>query len=119
MQNRGYRYVDSGGDLLVNFFANSQEKQEVRSYPTGPAYGGYYGYRGGMYGGWGGYEVQTINYREGTLAIDLVDGTRKQLVWTGVAEGRVSKEARKNPGPAIDKVVSEIFAAYPGRAATQ
>lgn len=119
MQNRGYRYVESGGDLLVNFYANSQDKQEIRTYQTGPTYGGYYGYRGGMYGGWGGTEVQTVNYREGTLSIDLVDAARKQLVWNGVAEGRVSKEARQNPGPAIDKVVGEIFAAYPGRAATQ
>jgi len=116
MQNRGYRYAESGGDLLVNFYANVEDKQDVRSYPTGPTYGGYYGYRGGMYGGWGGYEVQTVNYKQGTLAIDIVDGARKQLVWTGVAEGKVSKEARKNPGAAIDKVVGEIFAAYPGRA---
>lgn len=119
LEARGYHYSATAPDLLVNFYANIEEKTEVYSTPTGPMYGGYYGYRGGMYGGWGGYDVQTVNYKQGTLSIDLVDGAKKQLVWTGIAEGRVSKEARQNPGPAIDRVVAEIFATYPGRAATQ
>jgi hypothetical protein len=119
MDGRGYRYVESGGDLLINFFVNVEEKTEIRSYPTGPSYGGYYGYRGAMYGGWGGYDVQTVNYKAGTLSVDVVDAAKKQLVWTGIAEGRVSQEARDNPGAAIDRVIGEIFAKYPGRAAAQ
>jgi hypothetical protein len=68
-----------------------------------------------MYGVWGGYpqEVETVNYQVGTLAIDLVDAAKQQLVWQGTAEGRISKKAMENPGPAIDSVVSEIFAKYP------
>jgi hypothetical protein len=76
---------------------------------------GYYGYRGGMYGAWGGYpyDVDTVDYREGTLSIDLVDARKNQLVWQGVAEGRVSDEVRQNPGPAIDAVIAEIFRNFP------
>lgn len=68
-----------------------------------------------MYGVWGGYpqDIQTVHYQEGTLTIDLVDAAKKQLVWQGVAQGRIHKKAVQNPGPAIDKAVTDIFAKFP------
>lgn len=119
LEAKGYVYSESAPDLLVNFYANIEDKQEIRSYSTGPSVGvgyGYYGYRRGYYAGWStGTEVQTVNYKEGTLTIDLVDAKAKMLAWQGQAEGRVSKEARKNPGPAIDAAVAEIMRAVPAR----
>jgi hypothetical protein len=44
-----------------------------------------------------------------------VDAGRKELVWQGVAEGRVSKKAIENPGAAIDAVMPQIFAGFPNR----
>jgi hypothetical protein len=113
LERVGYKYEEREPDLRVNFYVNVTEKTEIRSTPSAGV--GYYGYRGGMYGAWGGYpyDVDTVNYREGTLSIDLVDAKKNQLVWQGVAEGRVSEEARKNPGPAIDAVVAEIFRNFP------
>jgi hypothetical protein len=109
LEQRGFTYSESDPDLRVNFFVRVVDKQEVRSAP------GYYGYRAGYYGAWAGYpyNVETVEYRQGTLSIDLVDARRKQLVWQGVAEGKVSDESQKNPGPAIDKVVAEIFSNFP------
>jgi len=125
LEAKGYVYAESNPDLLVNFFANIEDRQEIRTYPAAPPMGGgYYGYRTGYYGGWGGYyggyrptEIETVNYKAGTLTIDLVDPADKVLVWQGQAEGRVSSKARQNPGPAIDAVVDEIFALLPARAA--
>jgi len=111
MEAKGYVYADTNPDVLLNFFANVQDKQELRSTP---ATIGYYGYRRGLYGGWSTPAVETINYQHGTLTIDLVDAKKKQLVWQATAEGRVSIEARKNPGPAIDAVVTEMMAPLPG-----
>jgi hypothetical protein len=115
LERVGYTYAAQDADLRVNFYLNVTQKQEIRSTPSATVGVGYYGYRGGMYGAWGGYpyDVETVNYREGTLSIDLVDAKKNQLVWQGVAEGRVSDEARKNPGPAIDAVVAEIFRNFP------
>ncbi|MCI0654722.1 MAG: DUF4136 domain-containing protein [Methylococcaceae bacterium] len=114
MERIGYAYNEKDPDLHVNFFLNVEEKQEIRSAPSsmGP---GFYGYRGGMYGAWGGYpyDIETITYNEGTLSIDLVDAKKKALVWQGLAEGRVKDESIRNPGPAIDKVVGEIFSNFP------
>jgi hypothetical protein len=60
--------------------------------------------------------VQTVHYKTGTANVDLIDAKRKQLIWEGVAEGRIRDEALDNPGPAIDRVVAELFTRYPARA---
>lgn len=111
LEARGYRQA-AEPDLLVNFFINTKEKISSTTSPS-PGFGGYYGYRGGYYGVWGGYDTTVTQYTEGTLTIDLVDRSRGQLVWEGTAVGRVRDEARRNPQPAIDSVVSQIFAEYP------
>ena len=102
--------------MLVNFYVNIQDVQEIRSSPT--YVGGYYGYRAGYYGGYyGGFAaptIETINYQEGTLTVDIVDAKQKVVAWASTAEGRVSKEARRNPGPAIDAVITEMMLPMPG-----
>jgi len=117
MDARGYRKADANPDLLVNFNANVQERTDVQSMP-GPAPMGYYGYRGGMYaGGFGGPEVETVRYKVGTANIDVVDASKRKVVWEGRAEGELSDEAMKNPQAAVDKVITQMFAQFPGRAA--
>lgn len=116
LEAKGYVYSEADPDLLVNFYVNIEAKQEIRSYNTAPVGYGYYGYRYGYYGGWHGTEIHTVNYKEGTLTIDLVDADRKLLAWQGQAEGRVSRSADKDPGARVDAVVAEIMAALPARA---
>jgi hypothetical protein len=112
LERIGFRYLESEPDLRVNFFLKVVNKQEIRS--SGSSGAGYYGYRSGYYGTWSGYPyVETIDYREGTLSIDLVDTKKKQLVWQGIAEGEVQDETLKDPGPAVDKVVALIFSNFP------
>ncbi|MGD9387658.1 MAG: DUF4136 domain-containing protein [Gammaproteobacteria bacterium] len=118
LEKLGYTYTEQDPDLLVNFNAMSTEKTEVRSRPS-PApmmtYPGYYGYRGMMYSPFPMYstEVETVNYKVGTVNVDVVDAGRKMLVWEGVVEGRLTKKAMENPRAAIDAVVAELFARYP------
>jgi len=109
MEAKGYVYSESNPDLLLNFFANVQEKQELRATPAM----GYYGYRRRFYGGYGATMVETVTYREGALSLDLIEARRKLLVWQATAEGSVSSEARNNPGAAIDAVVAELMAPLP------
>ena len=118
MQQRGYRYVDENPDLLVNFFANARERTEVRSRPTTSLGYGYYGYRYGLYGAWPMYaqDVDTVTYRVGTANVDIVDAREKQLIWEGVAEGRIKQSDMQQPREAIQNVVSQLFARFPGRA---
>ena len=112
MQRRGYE-EGSTPQLLVNFSTNVENRTNVQSTPSASA--GFYGYRAGMYGAWGGYpqDVHTTHYQEGTLAIDVVDAAKKQLVWQGVAQARLTKSMLENPGDTVDSVVTDIFAKYP------
>lgn len=118
LEARGYRHAETNPDLLVNFFVSIGEQTDIRSTPSPTMGAGYYGYRYGMYSAWPAYstDVSTVTYKVGTANIDLIDAKRKQLVWEGVAEGRIRDEALENPGPAIDSVVTELFASYPARA---
>lgn len=111
LQKRGYIYDESRPDLLVNFNVNIKERQELHARPRF----GYYHYRYGLYDPWPGYaeDFYTVTYKEGTLVIDLVDAARKQLVWQGVATGRITEKMLRNPNEAVDKAVTEIFAQYP------
>jgi len=116
MEMKGYTYSETDPDLLLNFYANVEDKQEIRSTPASVGFhSGYYGYRGAFGYGISTPTVETYEYKQGTLTIDLVDRAKNALVWNATAEGRVSKEARKNPGPAIDSVVAEMMGPLPGR----
>lgn len=118
MEQRGYRYVDANPDLLVNFYANVRHKTEVR---TRPAMGyGYYGYRYGLYGAWPMYaqDVDTVTYPIGTANVDVVDAKKKQLIWEGVAEGRIKDSDMEQPQQAIESVVAQLFTRFPGTAGT-
>ena len=58
--------------------------------------------------------VQTEDYRLGRMAIDLIDARRRQVVWHGVAEGRVSPAMlRRDAGTAVETAVAAVFEAFP------
>lgn len=116
MEARGYKYSEDHPDLLVNFYMNTRERTEVRSRPNAAFGYGYYGYRRGLYTGWPLYdEDETVTYKVGTINLDIVDAEKKQLVWEGIAEGRVSEEAMANPKVTVNAVVTELMRQYPGR----
>jgi hypothetical protein len=76
LERLGFTYDEHAPDLLVNFYLNIVDKQEIRS-------------------------------------THLVDARKNALVWQGLAEGRLKDESLRNPGPAIDAVVAEIFRNFP------
>jgi len=119
MNSRGYTYSEDSPQLLINFNTNAREQVDIRSTPS-MSYGyGYYGYRGGLYAAgpmYGGTDVQTVRYKQGTANIDVVDAAKKQLVWEGIAEGKITDEMMKNPQATIDGVILDMFANYPVKA---
>ncbi len=117
MEMRGYRYVDENPNLLVNFYANVHERTEVRSTPDAAAFG-YYGYRYGLYSAWPMYsqDIDTVTYPIGTANIDVVDAQKRQMIWEGVAEGRLRDEDMDNPKEAISSAVAQMFTRFPGHA---
>lgn len=115
---RGILLVEANPQLLVNFNGKLNEKLRTTTTPSSGisfayGHGGYYGYRTGLYTTWPLYDTQVQSYTEGTLNIDVIDAERKQMVWEGVAVGRVTDETMENLKPKIDEAVRAIFANYP------
>jgi len=92
----------------------SNKRQSTATLVTGY---GYYGYRRGLYGGFPAYtnDVDTVHYKVGTVNIDVVDAKKKQLVWEGAQEGRLTKKVMDNVEAAVNTVVGNIYQQYPTR----
>jgi hypothetical protein len=111
MESRGYKRVESGGDLAIGLNVLLDKKTAQRAYTS---------YYSG--GGWGyyapyGFGVSTTRYENydylvGTLIIDLFDARQKKLVWQGSAIGTVDKN-RSSSGDRINSVVEQLFWEYP------
>lgn len=114
LEARGFVYDETAPDLLVNFSGRLDEKLRVSPSPTLSMGVGYYGYRHGIYGTWPLYhETDVQQYTQGTLNVDVVDARRQQMVWEGVAIGRVTAKVQKNLEAAISRVMPEIFETFP------
>ena len=108
---KGLREVDVEGrsDLLVDFWVDVKDKQRVLS--TGMAGGA----SGGRYGSGAGYHGNignTYEYQEGTLIVDLVESSKKELVWRATIVAILRGSPEKNLELA-DKGVAKAFEAYP------
>ena len=118
MEARGYRYAAEGADLLVNFQGVIEDKTAVWQMPRSDVEW-FYSYRHRSYVAvpvWYD-ETQVSQYRQGTLTVDLVDGKRNRMVWTGSANAPLTPGGKPEQRLAgIDRTVAGIFAKYPHRA---
>lgn len=126
LEARGLRLVEANPQMLVNFSGKLSEKFRTTTAPStaitfGVGHGGYYGYRTGIYTTWPLYapETRVDTYTEGTLNVDIIDAAKKQMIWEGVAVGRVTEETMENLQPKINEAVAAIFVNYPIKSASE
>ncbi len=110
----GLKRSDTNPDLLVNFSANLDQRLRVTQTPhtSAPGFGSH---RRGFYNTWPSYRTEVRQYTKGTLVVDVVDASRMQLVWEGVATHRITQSRADNIGPVIDEAMREIFGRFPTR----
>jgi hypothetical protein len=98
-------------DLMVHYWVNVQDKQRLESGGTsvGVARGPYGGYGWGA--GYGG-GVTTVDYKEGTLILDLIEPGKKELVWRATIVGTLQDSAQDNVELG-NKAIAEAFENYP------
>jgi hypothetical protein len=94
----GYRTA-AYPDLLVAFFVKTKR---VREYDHFRPYYGAWGYRG-----W----TRVYEYEAGTLVIDVIDRKNREVVWHGVASGRIYEDM-EDVEKEINKVVRQLFERY-------
>ena len=106
MQEKGFTKSDNP-DLLVSIFTKTKENINIYNNPYG------YGYGWGWHPWYWGAGYNTVNSTtEGTLYIDLVDASEKELVWQGMGTAALSNKV-EHKQERINKIVEEILEKYP------
>ncbi len=114
LRARGLERTDTNPDLLVNFSADLDQRLRITQTPAVAVSSVDRRRRGGFYSTWPTYQQTEIRqYTQGTLGIDIVDASRRQLIWEGFAVGRVTQRTTDNLGPVLDSAVVDIFADFP------
>ena len=113
MQAAGFTLSESNADLLINFVVSTRETLQTRPSSSASMH-----HSRGRYNTWGGWSASTstteiVQRTEGTLAVDIVNRARNQLVWEGAATSRVTNSTRENQGQVLDSAIGEIFAQFP------
>jgi hypothetical protein len=99
-------------DVLIDLNIKTQTQQTA----TATNSGGYYGtgYRYGYGGGFSTTHISYDTYVDGTLFIDMIDATKKQLVWQGRGTKTVDQDASQQKREQnINYAVKQIFVKYP------
>ncbi|MBD0824872.1 DUF4136 domain-containing protein [Aestuariibaculum marinum] len=104
-------------DLLVSLFTKSSQRVDVYNNAWGYGAWGWGGW--GPYGagfgpgwGWGWNQPSVSTSTEGVLYIDLIDASKKELVWQGMGTGYLTQNMEKKEA-LIKEFVAEILAEYP------
>ena len=97
-------------DVWVDIVVRAEQKETARA--TTDYYGSGYRYRWG--GGFSTTTINTYDYIEGTIFIDIIDAGSKQLVWQGRGVGTISESIKpEKREQRIKKGVAKIFKKYP------
>lgn len=96
-------------DMLVSIFTKSRERVNVNQ--TNFGYGFGWGWNPWMMNG--GNNVNVSQYSEGTLFIDFIDKTKKELVWQGIGTGALRMQNREKKELRIKEFVKEIISRFP------
>jgi len=117
----GYTLDETAPQLLVNYLTNVENRQDVRSSPFSVNTGfGFFGRNSAfsvgfpLYGG-----VEKVDYKVGSVLIEVIDASANRVIWQGMLEGRLSYKAMQQPQQAINDTVNLIFQRYPTRLVSQ
>jgi hypothetical protein len=113
MQAAGFTLSESNPDLLINFVVSTRETLQTRPSSSASMHHGR-----GRYNTWSGWSASTsttevVQRTEGTLAVDIVDRARNQLVWEAAASKRVTNTTRENQDQVLDDAIADIFTQFP------
>jgi hypothetical protein len=113
---KGFSKTDVAPDVYVVTHMAYDKEQDISTYSSAPMYGGF-GW--GWGGGWGSTttDVRVREILVGTLAVDMIDASRKQVVWRGLGTKEVDTKAKPaERDEKISKAVAKIMRHYPPKA---
>ncbi len=114
-QIRGLNYVESGGDAAITLYLVLKSKTDVTAYTNyngGMGYSGRWGYSRGYGMNSATTSVDTYDYLEGTLIVDMYDTTDKNLIWQGDITAVVQEKTAKRE-KTIPKKMKKLMKKFP------
>lgn len=115
LEQRGLRAAPANtqGDLSVQVAMIVDDRQNLLTTNYGGGWNNAWG--GGYWGGPMYTETQTVDYKVGTLQVDLYDGKDKKLVWRGSAQQIMPRNALSpaERETAIRETVTKVLSQYP------
>jgi hypothetical protein len=103
---KGFTPTEDNPDVFVVYYVGLKDKIDVTDWG--------YTYAGSYWGGGMGRNVDVYQYTEGTLIVDLVNASTKQLAWRGSATGVVEPGSPPEKVEArLNDVAARIFQNYP------
>ena len=102
-------FIDSKLDFSVNIVVSTRETISTRSVPSS-SMSMYHGRS--RYSTWSGHSM-SMSTTEGTIAVDVIDAARNQLIWEGAAIGRVTDSTRQNIEQVAHDAIADIFSQFP------
>jgi hypothetical protein len=114
LEAKGFRKADNP-DVLIDVKLKAEQKQSATATSSSPyGYGYGAGYRYGMGGGFSTTTINVENYVDGTLFVDMIDMSKKQLVWQGRAVKTIDPDSSPEKRETnINYAVKQIFTKYP------
>lgn len=105
LKKKGFAAVEDLPDFYVTFFITAKGMQDVRTISTG----GWYGWGGFWYPGW--TEVMVSPYAEGTLVLDFVNTSTKELAWRAYCKDEIRDMKTRHEN--IEKTVKKALKKFP------
>ncbi len=100
-------------DMLVSIFTKTRENVSVYQNNWGWGWGPGWGYGWGWDPWfWGGNYNSVSTVTEGTLYIDLIDASKKELIWQGMGTSALTKDVDKKQEK-MNEIVGAILEKYP------
>jgi hypothetical protein len=103
MKAKGYSLSDKDPELKLHYHIVVEDKTVVQLEPFGYKYSPY----------WLRREMNTYQYKEGTLIIDVMDAKTNTLAWRGWAVAMLDDINPKNIERQLNNVVLRIFKKFP------
>ncbi len=103
MEEKGLQRVEGEADIYILYHAST----DIERYVDVDNFG-YWGRRRG----WGATTVDVYDIQVGTLIVDVLDGSSRDLVWRGVGDNSFTTNADKNEKK-INKIVEKMFRKFP------
>ncbi|MBQ0737248.1 DUF4136 domain-containing protein [Aquimarina celericrescens] len=113
MTSKGFSKSENP-DMLVSIFTKTRENVNVynNNWNWAWGWGPGWGYGWGWNPWWGANQNSVSRVTEGTLYIDLIDASKKELIWQGMGTAALTTKVEKKQEK-MNEIVGAILEKYP------